>query len=99
MAIDYNWSRVESKEQSGKVISWVVGLSATEVDGDKTYGAYIDMEVLVAEDDQKELDAYTQEEVLAIAESTKNDNNWDDVLTNQINAQKEAPVSKAFILE
>jgi len=30
MAIDYNWSRVESKEQSGKVISWVVGLSATK---------------------------------------------------------------------
>lgn len=84
--------RKEPFVKDNKVVSIVVG--ATEVDGD--YSAYIDTVCQIYEADQKALSAWTESEVDDFCDECAEDNDWQTVLDNQVQAKKDAPVPESF---
>lgn len=85
MAIEYKFTRVEPlMDVSNKVAKWVVGLTATDAVLSKT--AYIDAEVN-AQEPFKTREEWTIDEIRTFCESVSVDNNWESILSDNINAQ------------
>ena len=87
-----DFTRKEPLVKDNKVVSIVVG--ATETDGD--YSAYIDLDCLIDAADQKALSAWTESEVSDFCDACAVEHDWQASLDNQIQVQKDAPVSGVF---
>ena len=85
--------RKEPFIKDGKVVSIVVG--ATETDGD--HSAYIDTVCHIDEADQKALSDWTEDELDAFLSACAVDKDWESVLSGQIQARKDAPISGEFV--
>ena len=87
-----DFTRKEPFVKDNKVVSIVVG--ATETDG--AYSAYIDRVCPIDAADQKALSAWTESEVSDFCDACAVEHDWQAILDNQIQAQKDAPAPESF---